>query len=96
MGLDGMGWDGTGWDKLDVICAGPHLDGKSIHDILERFQVTGTAGVPTVYLGLLDHMDHMDHMDHLAISKQTKLPHLKVVIVGGAACPRKIFDAFDR
>lgn len=67
--------------------AGPYLDGKSIHSMLEKFQVTGTAGVPTVYLSLLDHM---------ASSQETKLHHLRMVIVGGAACPRKIFDAFDR
>lgn len=74
-------------DTSGLLCAGPHLDGKSIYNMLEKFQVTGTAGVPTVYLGLLDYM---------ASSKQTKLHHLKMIIVGGAALPRKIFDAFDR
>ena len=72
---------------LHLVLAGPHLDGKSIYNTLQKFQVTGTAGVPTVYLGLLDYM---------ASSQETKLHHLKMVIIGGAACPRKIFDAFDR
>lgn len=75
------------FDTLPLAFAGPNLDGKSIYNTLENFQVTGAAGVPTVYLGLLDFM---------ASSQETKLHHLKMVIVGGAACPRKIFDAFDR
>lgn len=74
-------------NTLHLVFTGPYLDGKSIYNTLEKFQVTGTAGVPTVYLGLLDYM---------ASSQETKLHHLKMVIVGGAACPRKIFDAFDR
>lgn len=79
----------THWVACVCVCvrAGPHLNGKSIYHMLEKFQVTDTAGVPTVYLGLLDYM---------ACSKQTKLHHLKMIIVGGAACPRKVFDAFDR
>ena len=47
----------------------------------------GAAGVPTVFLGLLDYM---------AANKARKLQYLQTVTVGGAACPRKIFDAFDR
>ena len=55
--------------------------------MLEDFQVNGTAGVPTVYLGL---------MDHMSASSGRKLNHLKLAICGGAACPRKIFDFFNR
>ena len=68
-------------------CAGRDLDGKSIYNTLEDFQVNGAAGVPTVFLGLLDYM---------AANKARKLHYLKTAVVGGAACPRKIFDAFDR
>ena len=67
--------------------AGPKLDGESVYNTLEDFQVDNTAGVPTVFLGLLEYM---------ASNKARKLNHLKTAIVGGAACPRKIFDAFDR
>ena len=51
--------------------------------MLEDFQVNGTAGVPTVYLGL---------MDYMSASSGRKLNHLKLAICGGAACPQKIFD----
>lgn len=67
--------------------AGRDLDGKSIYNTLEEFQVNNTAGVPTLFLGLLDYM---------AANKARKLHYLKTAVVGGAACPRKIFDAFGR
>ena len=68
-------------------CAGPNLDGQSVYNMLQDFQVNGTAGVPTVYLGL---------MDYMSASSGRKLNHLKMAIVGGASCPQKIFDAFNR
>ena len=33
---------------------GPHLDGKSLYELFESEQVTFSAGVPTVWLGLLE------------------------------------------
>ena len=66
--------------------AGPHLDGESVYNTLEDFQVGNTAGVPTVYLGLLDYM----------AANNKKLHYLKSLVCGGAACPPKVFDAFDR
>ena len=67
-------------------CAGPHLDGPSVYNALEDFQVNGTAGVPTVFLGLLEYM----------ASHNKKLHYLKVAAIGGAACPPKILEKFDR
>jgi len=32
---------------------GPHLDGKSLYELFEGEKVTFSAGVPTVWLGLL-------------------------------------------
>ena len=45
----------------------------------------GTAGVPTVFLGLLEHM----------AAHNKKLHYLKMAAVGGAACPPKILEKFD-
>ena len=53
---------------------------------LEDFQVTGVAGVPTVFLGLLDYM----------ATNNKKLNYLEVAAVGGAACPPKVLEKFDR
>ncbi len=66
--------------------AGPNLDGPSVYNALEDFQVNGTAGVPTVFLGLLEYM----------ASHNKKLHYLKMAAVGGAACPPKILERFDR
>lgn len=66
--------------------AGPYLDGESVFNILEDYQVGNTAGVPTIYLGLLDYM----------AANNKKLHYLTSLVCGGAACPPKIFDAFDR
>lgn len=49
--------------------------------------MNNTAGVPTLFLGLLD---------YIAANKARQLHYLETAMVGGAACPRKIFDAFGR
>ena len=36
-----------------LVFPGPHLDGKSLHELFETEHVTMSAGVPTVWLGLL-------------------------------------------
>ena len=57
-----------------------------MYKALEEFQVNGTAGVPTVFLGLLDYM----------ATNNKRLNFLKVAAVGGAACPPKVLQKFDR
>lgn len=57
-----------------------------MYNALEDFQVNGTAGVPTVFLGLLDYM----------ATNNKRLNYLKVAAVGGAACPPKVLQKFDR
>ena len=39
-----------------LVFPGPHLDGKSLHELFEAEGVTMSAGVPTVWLGLLNYM----------------------------------------
>ncbi|DBB00704.1 hypothetical protein WJX82_010903 [Trebouxia sp. C0006] len=68
-----------------LVLPGPNLDGPSVYNALEDFQVNGTAGVPTVFLGLLEYM----------ASHNKKLHYLKMAAVGGAACPPKILERFD-
>ena len=36
-----------------LVFPGPHLDGKSLYELLEAEQVSFSAGVPTVWLGLI-------------------------------------------
>ncbi|MCG2667235.1 fatty-acid--CoA ligase [Bradyrhizobium sp. GCM10023182] len=67
-----------------LVMPGAKLDGASVYELLSTEKVTHTAGVPTVWLMLLQHMT----ANHL------KLPHLKMVICGGSAMPRSMIKAF--
>ncbi len=64
---------------------GPGLDGASLYELYENEKVTFTAGVPTVWLGLLQYVRE----------KKLKFSTLKRLIVGGSACPPAIIRAFQ-
>lgn len=66
--------------------AGPRLDGKSVYEALERFKCDSTAAVPTVFLNLLDYM----------AAENKQLQHMRMLRVGGAACPPKLVTKFSR
>lgn len=75
-----------------LVLPGPALDGASIQKLLQRHRVTHTAGVPTVWLGL---MDYMQRQEEISNRSGALLSTLKTMIVGGAACPRRIIDFFE-
>jgi fatty-acyl-CoA synthase len=62
-----------------------HLDGKSLHQLFEAEEVTMSAGVPTVWLGLLNYMKE----------QKLKFSTLKRVIIGGSACPPAMIRTFQ-
>jgi fatty-acyl-CoA synthase len=64
---------------------GPKLDGASIFELLTRYRVSCTAAVPTVWLSLLAHLE----------ATGQRLPDLRRVVIGGAACPRSIVKTFE-
>eukprot|EP00200_Dunaliella_tertiolecta_P004724 CAMPEP_0202360492 /NCGR_PEP_ID=MMETSP1126-20121109/13416_1 /ASSEMBLY_ACC=CAM_ASM_000457 /TAXON_ID=3047 /ORGANISM="Dunaliella tertiolecta, Strain CCMP1320" /LENGTH=572 /DNA_ID=CAMNT_0048954221 /DNA_START=64 /DNA_END=1782 /DNA_ORIENTATION=+ len=68
------------------VLPGPWLDGESVYNIIERFSVTISAGVPTVWLNLLAYM---------ARTKR-RLSSLKVAVIGGAAAARSLIDALEK
>jgi fatty-acyl-CoA synthase len=68
-----------------LVMPGAKLDGASVYELLNTENVTYTAGVPTVWLMLLQHME----------KEHATLPHLRVVICGGSAMPRSMIKAFD-
>jgi acyl-CoA synthetase (AMP-forming)/AMP-acid ligase II len=68
-----------------MVFPGPHLDGKSVYDLIEQEKVTLSAGVPTVWLMLLQ---------HLAANK-VKFSTLKRTVIGGAACPPAMIRTFQ-
>jgi fatty-acyl-CoA synthase len=69
-----------------LVMPGPKLDGASVYELLESEQVTCTAGVPTVWAMLLQHLQKEDR----------RLSSLKRLVVGGAAAPRSMIEAFER
>jgi fatty-acyl-CoA synthase len=68
-----------------LVMPGPGMDGKSIYELLEHEQVSATAAVPTVWLGLLQYLQETGK----------ELPYLKRVVVGGAACPPMMIRKFE-
>ena len=68
-----------------LVMPGSKLDGASIHELLNTYQVTCTAAVPTIWLMLLQHLE----------ATGGKLPYLKRVVIGGSACPRVIAQKFQ-
>jgi fatty-acyl-CoA synthase len=67
-----------------LVMPGPKLDGASVYELLAGEKATSTAGVPTVWLMLLNYM----------AQNNLKLPHLKFVVCGGSAMPRSMIKAF--
>src|SRR5438874_4450315 len=67
-----------------LVMPGMKLDGASVYELLDTEKVTHTAGVPTVWLMLLNHM----------AASNLKLPHLRMVVCGGSAMPRTMIKAF--
>ena len=67
-----------------LILPGRHLDGASLFRLLESERVTMTAGVPTIWLGLLAHLRGANE----------RLTHLKRMVVAGSALPRLLIEEF--
>ena len=67
---------------------GPHLDPTTLLETLVAERVTVTAGVPTIWLGILQLLD--------ADPGRWDLPALRSMIVGGSAAPRAMIEGFER
>lgn len=65
---------------------GPKLDGESLYELLDTEKVTYSAGVPTVWLGLLNYLEKTGK----------KLPYLKKGLCGGSALPEALVRGFER
>jgi acyl-CoA synthetase (AMP-forming)/AMP-acid ligase II len=60
-----------------MVMPGPHLDGKSLYELFEGEKVTFSAGVPTVWLGVLTYLKAND----------LKFSTFRRTVIGGSACP---------
>jgi fatty-acyl-CoA synthase len=68
-----------------VVFPGPALDGKSLYELFEAEGVTCSAGVPTVWQGLLAHTE----ANHLRFAT------MKRTVIGGSACPPSMLRLFQ-
>ncbi|HLY25818.1 MAG TPA: long-chain fatty acid--CoA ligase [Aggregatilineales bacterium] len=71
-----------------LVLPGPHLDPISLLDLFEKEQVTVTAGVPTIWFGILQALDKNP--------TGWKLTPNMTMIVGGSAAPESMIRAFDK
>ena len=67
-----------------LVFPGAALDGKSVYELLESEQVTMAAGVPTVWMMLLNHMRQ----------NGLKFTHMRRTVIGGSACPPAMIKSF--
>ena len=68
-----------------LVMPGRHLDGASLAGLMNEERVTMSAGVPTVWLGLLQHLR----------ASGERLDTVQRFVIGGSACPRMLIEAFD-
>jgi fatty-acyl-CoA synthase len=68
-----------------IVFPGQHLDGKSLYELFESERVTMSAGVPTVWLGLLAYLK----------ANNLKFSTMKSTVIGGSACPPAMIRSFQ-
>ena len=69
-----------------LVLPGPRLDGAGLYELMENEQVTVSAGVPTVWLALLQYAEQHN----------LKFSSLQRVLSGGSAVPLAMIAKFDR
>jgi fatty-acyl-CoA synthase len=69
------------------VMPGPHLDPESLLEDLANEKVTLTAGVPTIWLGILRKLDENPGAYNLS--------NLRAMIIGGSAAPEAMIRAYQ-
>ena len=69
-----------------LVMPGRHLDGASVATLMNAERVTFSAGVPTVWLGLLQHLR----------ASGERLHTIKRLATGGSAVPAAVIAAFEQ
>ncbi len=74
------------WFGTSLVLPGPYFTPKLIAELIESEKVTITAGVPTIWLGLLKELDEGSY----------DLSSLRGVLCGGSAAPKGMIRAFEQ
>lgn len=68
-----------------LVLPGPKLDGASLYELMEREQVTVSAGVPTIWMGLLQHLEQ----------NGLRFSSLQRIMSGGSAFPTALIAKYS-
>lgn len=69
-----------------IVFPGPHLAPRDLAELIQAERVTLTAGVPTLWIGLLNLLDN----------ERYDLSSLRGLVVGGAAAPQWLIEGFEK
>lgn len=70
----------------DVLMPGPHLQPPSLAAMIEEYQVTVAAGVPTIWTGLY----------HELKANPRNISSIRALVVGGSAMPRSLIEGYEK
>lgn len=73
------------WLGTTQVLPGPMMTPKVIAELIETYQVTITAGVPTIWLGLLHELEKGNY----------NMKSLRAILCGGSAAPKGMIRAFE-
>ena len=68
-----------------LVLPGPKLDGASLYELMESEKVTLSAGVPTIWMGLIQHLEQ----------NQLSFTTMRRTGVGGSAMPKALIAKFN-
>jgi len=68
-----------------LVMPGPNLDGRSLYELFEAEKVTCSAGVPTVWQGLLAYTE----------ANGLRFSTMNRTVIGGSACPPAMIELFQ-
>lgn len=68
-----------------LVLPGPRLDGEGLYELYEAEKVTASAGVPTIWQGLLNYLD----------ANGKTLSTLKALTIGGSAASEAMIATFE-
>ena len=71
-----------------MVFPGPHLDAVSVLQLIQEEKVTVAAGVPTVWLAILEALDKEP--------QRWDVKSLRQMVVGGSAAPQAMIEAFEK
>lgn len=69
-----------------LVLPGPALDAKSLYELLEAEGVTISAGVPTIWQGLLGYVQ----------ANKLTFSTMRRTVIGGSACPPAMIEMFEK